>query len=170
VILSGTMGDHQTAVLIARNRLELSAEILSDVAPLSSMLIGVLDAFGEKVRFMRDPTRGGVGVSLNEMAESSRIRIVLDETRLPVAEGVRGICEILGFDPLYLANEGKALLIVDGGAAEGIVAALRKTAYGRNAAVIGEATDGTPGVLMKTAVGGMRAVDYPVGDQLPRIC
>jgi len=170
VILSGTMGDHQIAVLIARNRLELSAEILSDVAPLSSMLIGVLDAFGEKVRFMRDPTRGGVGVSLNEMAESSRIRIVLDETRLPVAEGVRGICEILGFDPLYLANEGKALLIVDGEVAEGIVAALRKTAYGRNAAVIGEATDGTPGVLMKTAVGGMRAVDYPVGDQLPRIC
>jgi hydrogenase expression/formation protein HypE len=170
VILSGTMGDHQAAVLIARNRLELSAQILSDVAPLSSMLIGVLDAFGGKVRFMRDPTRGGVGVSLNEMAESSRVRIVLDETRLPVAEGVRGICEILGFDPLYLANEGKALLIVDGGAAEAIVEALRKTAYGRNAAVIGEATDGTPGVLMKTAVGGMRAVDYPVGDQLPRIC
>jgi hydrogenase expression/formation protein HypE len=170
VILTGTMGDHQAAVLIARNRLELSAEILSDVAPLSSMLIGVLEAFGGKVRFMRDPTRGGVGVSLNEMAESSRVRIVLDETRLPVAEGVRGICEILGFDPLYLANEGKALLIVDGQAAEPIVAALRETGYGRNAAVIGEAADGPPGVLMKTAVGGMRSVDYPVGDQLPRIC
>jgi hydrogenase expression/formation protein HypE len=134
------------------------------------MLIGVLDSFGGKVRFMRDPTRGGVGVSLNEMAESSRVRIVLDEARLPVAEGVRGICEILGFDPLYLANEGKALLIVDGQAAEAIVAALRATEYGRHAAVIGEAVEGPPGVLMKTAVGGMRSVDYPVGDQLPRIC
>jgi len=170
VILTGTMGDHQTAVLIARNRLELCAEILSDVAPLSSMLLGALSAFGGKVRFMRDPTRGGVGVSLNEMAESSRARIVLDEKRLPVAESVRGICEILGFDPLYLANEGKALLIVDGPAAEAIVEDLRKTRYGRNAAVIGEVTDGPPGVLMKTAIGGMRAVDYPVGDQLPRIC
>jgi len=170
VILTGTMGDHQAAVLIARNRLELSAEIPSDVAPLSSMLIGVLDAFGGKVRFMRDPTRGGVGVSLNEMAESSRARIVLDEKRLPVAESVRGICEILGFDPLYLANEGKALLIVDGQAAEAIVEAIRETRYGRNATVIGDVSDGPPGVLMKTAVGGMRAVDYPVGDQLPRIC
>ncbi|MGE5752973.1 MAG: hydrogenase expression/formation protein HypE [Deltaproteobacteria bacterium] len=170
VILSGTMGDHQAAVLIARNRLELSAPVLSDVAPLSSMLLGVLDAFGGKVRFMRDPTRGGVGVSLNEMAESSGVRIVLDERRLPVAENVRGICEILGFDPLYLANEGKALLIVDRTAADGIVASLRKTGYGKNAAVIGEVTEGAPGVLLRTSVGGMRAVDYPVGDQLPRIC
>jgi hydrogenase expression/formation protein HypE len=170
VILSGTMGDHQAAVLIARNRLELSAQILSDVAPLSSMLLGALSAFGESIRFMRDPTRGGVGVSLNEMAESSRVRIVLDERRLPVAETVRGVCEILGFDPLYLANEGKAILIVDGPAAEAVVEALRKSRYGRNAAVVGEVTEGTPGVSMKTAVGGMRAVDYPVGDQLPRIC
>jgi hydrogenase expression/formation protein HypE len=170
VILSGTMGDHQAAILIARNRLELSARILSDVAPLSSMLLNVLSAFGGKVRFMRDPTRGGVGVSLNEMSESSRVRIVLEEKSLPVAENVRGVCEILGFDPLYLANEGKALLIVDGKAADAIVSALRGNRYGRDAAIIGEVTEGTPGVLMKTAVGGMRAVDYPVGDQLPRIC
>lgn len=170
VILTGTMGDHQAAVLIARNRLELSARILSDVAPLSSMLLGALSSFGEKVRFMRDPTRGGVGVSLNEMAEASGVRIVLDESRLPVAESVRGICEILGFDPLYLANEGKALLIVDGRAAEAIAEALRTSRYGKNAAVIGEVTEGPPGVIMKTAAGGMRAVDYPVGDQLPRIC
>ena len=170
VILTGTMGDHQAAVLIARNRLELSARILSDVAPLSSMLLGALSSFGDKVRFMRDPTRGGVGVSLNEMAEASGVRIVLDENRLPVAESVRGICEILGFDPLYMANEGKAILIVDGGAAEAIAEALRKSRYGKNAAVIGEVEEGPPGVIMKTAVGGMRAVDYPVGDQLPRIC
>lgn len=170
VILTGTMGDHQAAVLVARNRLELAAEILSDAAPLSSMLLGAVAAFGEKVRFMRDPTRGGVGVSLNEMAESSRVRIVLDEKRLPVAESVRGICEILGFDPLYLANEGKALLIVDGREAEAILDDLRKSRYGRNASVIGEVTEGPPGVILKTAIGGMRAVDYPVGDQLPRIC
>ncbi|HEY7528208.1 MAG TPA: hydrogenase expression/formation protein HypE [Candidatus Deferrimicrobiaceae bacterium] len=170
VVLSGTMGDHQAAVLIARNRLELSAPVLSDVAPLSSMLLRALDEFGGKVRFMRDPTRGGVGVSLNEMAESSGVRIVLDERLLPVSETVRGICEILGFDPLYLANEGKALLIVDGTAADGVAASLRESAYGKNAVVIGEVTEGPPGVLMRTSVGGMRAVDYPVGDQLPRIC
>lgn len=170
VILSGTMGDHQAAILIARNRLEISAKIESDVAPLSSMLLEVLAAFGGKVRFMRDPTRGGVGVSLNEMAESSRSRILLDEKRLPVAESVRGVCEILGFDPLYLANEGKALLIVDGKAADAIIEALRGNRYGRDAAIIGEVTEGQPGVLMRTAVGGLRAVDYPVGDQLPRIC
>lgn len=170
VILTGTMGDHQAAILVARNRLEISAEILSDVAPLSSMLLGVLSEFGEKVRFMRDPTRGGVGVSLNEMAESARARIVLDEKLLPVRESVRGICEILGFDPLYLANEGKALLIVEGGAAEPIVARLRSDKYGKDAAAIGEVATGTPGVALKTVVGGLRAVDYPVGDQLPRIC
>jgi hydrogenase expression/formation protein HypE len=164
------MGDHQAAVLIARNRLELSAPVLSDVAPLSSMLLRALDEFGGKVRFMRDPTRGGVGVSLNEMAESSGVRIVLDERLLPVSGTVRGICEILGFDPLYLANEGKALLIVDGTAADGVAASLRESAYGKNAVVIGEVTEGPPGVLMRTSVGGMRAVDYPVGDQLPRIC
>ena len=170
VILTGTMGDHQAAVLVARNRLEVSAEIVSDVAPLSSMLVGAVAAFGDKVRFMRDPTRGGVGVSLNEMAESSRVRIILDETRLPVAESVRGLCEILGFDPLYLANEGKALLIVDGGAADAILDSIRQSGYGKNAAAIGEVAEGPQGVVLKTAVGGMRAVDYPVGDQLPRIC
>ena len=170
MILTGTMGDHQAAVLVARNRLELSAEIVSDVAPLSSMLVGAVAAFGDKVRFMRDPTRGGVGVSLNEMAESSRVRIILDETRLPVAESVRGLCEILGFDPLYLANEGKALLIVDGGAADAILDSIRQSGYGKNAAAIGEVAEGPQGVVLKTAVGGMRAVDYPVGDQLPRIC
>jgi hydrogenase expression/formation protein HypE len=170
VILTGTMGDHQAAILIARNRLEISAKILSDVAPLSSMLLDVLATFGGKVRFMRDPTRGGVGVSLNEMAETSRARIVLEENRLPVAESVRGICEILGFDPLYLANEGKALLIVDGKSADAIVASLRGNRYGLDATIIGDVTEGAPGVLMRTAVGGLRAVDYPVGDQLPRIC
>jgi len=170
VILSGTMGDHQVAVLVARNRLELAAEVLSDAAPLSLMLLPIVERFGDRVRFMRDPTRGGVGVSLLEMAESAERRFVLEETLLPVSQPVRGVCEILGFDPLYLANEGKAILIVDGGVAEAVVSALQRHGYGRNAAVIGAAAEGPPGVLLRTSVGALRSVDYPVGDQLPRIC
>ena len=170
VVLSGTMGDHQAAVMIARNRLAISSPVVSDVAPLSAMILGVLRKFKAQVRFMRDPTRGGVGVTLNEIAGSSGARFVLDESRLPVSPGVRGVCEILGFDPLYLANEGKALLVVEGSAADGIVGHLRENPYGVNAAVIGEVEEGKGGVFMKTAVGGLRAVDYPVGDQLPRIC
>ncbi len=170
IVVSGTMGDHQVAVLVARNRLHLSAEVLSDAAPLGHMLLAVLERFGENVRFLRDPTRGGVGVSLIEMAEAAGRRIVLDERLLPVAPAVRGVCEILGFDPLYLANEGKALLIVSPSAAEGVVSALRRHPYGEDAAVIGEVADGPATVVLRTAVGGLRAVDYPVGDQLPRIC
>ncbi len=170
VILSGTMGDHQAAVIVARNRLSLSSVVVSDVAPLSAMLLGILRMFQSRVRFMRDPTRGGVGVTLNEIAESSGARFVLDERRLPVSPGVRGFCEILGFDPLYLANEGKAILVVESGAADAIVAHLRENPYGIHAAVIGEVVEGQTGVYMRTAVGGLRAVDYPAGDQLPRIC
>jgi len=170
ILLTGTMGDHQVAVLIARQGLALSAPVLSDVAPLAGLLLPVLERFGDRVRFMRDPTRGGVGVTLNEMASTAKARFALEEAWLPVREPVRGVCEILGFDPLYLANEGKAVLIVDGGAAEEILAALRKHPYGREAAVIGEVEAGAPGVRMRTLAGGLRAVDYPVGDQLPRIC
>lgn len=170
VVLSGTMGDHQIAVLVARNRLEIAAEVLSDAAPLSAMLLSAVDRFGDSIRFMRDPTRGGVGVTLNEIAGTSGRRILLDESRLPVREAVRGICEILGFDPIYLANEGKALLVVDGDVSDAVVAFLRGQRYGEHAAVIGEVTRGSAGVYLRTAVGGIRAVDYPVGDQLPRIC
>jgi len=170
ILLTGTMGDHQVAVLIARQGLALSAPVLSDVAPLSGLLLPLLGRFRDQVRFMRDPTRGGVGVTLNEMASAAGSRFVLEEARLPVREPVRGVCEILGFDPLYLANEGKAVLIVDAGASEDILAALRAHPYGREAAVIGEVEAGEPGVRMRTLAGGLRAVDYPVGDQLPRIC
>ena len=170
IVLTGTMGDHQVAVLIARQNLAISAPVLSDVAPLSDLLLPLLPRFAGKVRFMRDPTRGGVGVTLNEMASAANARFVLDEGRLPVRESVRGVCEILGFDPLYLANEGKAVLIVAGDAAEAIVAALREHPYGREAAIVGEVREGGSGVRMRTLAGGVRAVDYPVGDQLPRIC
>jgi hydrogenase expression/formation protein HypE len=107
VLLSGPMGDHQVAILAARGRLSLEAPIASDAAPLSGLLLPLVETFGEKIRFMRDPTRGGVGVALNEMAESAGKLIVLREEALPVNEPVRGVCEILGFDPLFLANEGK---------------------------------------------------------------
>ena len=142
ILLTGTMGDHQVAVLIARQNLAIAAPVESDVAPLSGMLLPLLPRFAGKVRFMRDPTRGGVGVTLNEMASAANARFVLDEARLPVRESVRGVCEILGFDPLYLANEGKAVLIVAGDAAEAIVAALREHPYGREAAIIGEVQEG----------------------------
>lgn len=170
VILSGTMGDHQIAVLVARNRLEIGANVLSDAAPLSGMLLSAIDRFGDRIRFLRDPTRGGVGVTLNEIASASGRRILLEESRLPVRETVRGVCEILGFDPLYLANEGKALLLVDGECADEVVSLLRGHRYGTEAAAIGEVIEGKPGVFLRTGVGGLRAVDYPVGDQLPRIC
>lgn len=170
ILLSGTMGDHYVSVLIARQGLSLTAPVLSDVAPIGEMILPLLERFGGKVRFMRDPTRGGVGVTLNEMASAAKARFVLEEERLPVRESVRGVCEILGFDPLYLANEGKALLIVDASAADDVLAALREHPLGREAAVIGTVGDGAPGVRMRTLAGGLRAVDYPVGDQLPRIC
>jgi hydrogenase expression/formation protein HypE len=170
ILLTGTMGDHQVAVLIARRNLAIEAPVRSDVAPLSGLLLPLLPRFADKIRFMRDPTRGGVGVTLNEMSSAANARFVLDEARLPVRDSVRGVCEILGFDPLYLANEGKAVLIVAGDAADEIVAALREHPYGRESSVIGEVEEGAAGVRMRTLAGGMRAVDYPVGDQLPRIC
>ncbi len=170
ILLSGTMGDHQVAVLIARKNLAIDAPVASDVAPLGGLLLPLLERFGAKIRFMRDPTRGGVGVTLNEIASAASARFVLDESRLPVREPVRGVCEILGFDPLYLANEGKAALIVAGDAADAVAAALREHPLGREAEVIGEVTEGAAGVRMRTLSGGLRAVDYPVGDPLPRIC
>lgn len=169
-ILTGTMGDHAVAVLVARNRMEISAEIRSDVAPLAGMLLSAVDRFGDRIRFMRDPTRGGVGVTANELAGACGRGILLREAALPVAPAVRGVCEILGFDPLFLANEGKALLLVDGDAAEEVVAHLARFPCGKEAVVAGEVTDGPAGVLLATRIGGLRAVDYPAGDQLPRIC
>ena len=170
ILLTGTMGDHHVAVLVARQGLSIEAPVLSDVAPLSGLLLPVLERFGGGVRFLRDPTRGGVGVTLNEMAGAASARFVLEEAHLPVREAVRGVCEILGFDPLYLANEGKAVLIVDGVLAGDVLAALREHPYGREAVLIGEVEKGAPGVRMRTLSGGLRAIDYPVGDQLPRIC
>jgi hydrogenase expression/formation protein HypE len=171
VILTGTMGDHHIAVLVARNRMAVgSTGIRSDAAPLNGLLLPAVDRFGCAIRIMRDATRGGVGVTLNELATAAGRRIVLDEATLPVSAPVSAVCEILGFDPLFLANEGKALLIVDGAVAEDVVSQLAQNGYGRDAAVVGEVVAGAPGVRLKTRVGGLRAIDYPAGDALPRIC
>ncbi len=170
VVLTGTMGDHHLAVLIARNNLAIAADIRSDAAPLNGLLLPAVDRFGGAIRVMRDATRGGVGVTINELAHAGGVRIVLEESRLPVSQTVSAVCEILGFDPLFLANEGKALLIVDGSAANDLVSLLAGHEFGRDAAIVGEVADGPAGVLLRTRVGGLRAIDYPAGDALPRIC
>jgi len=166
----GDDGDHQVAVLIARQNLAISAPVLSDVAPLSDLLLPLLPRFAGKVRFMRDPTRGGVGVTLNEMSSTANARFTIDEARLPVRESVRGVCEILGFDPLYLANEGKAVLIVAGMPRMRSSPRCGSTRTDGRRRSSERLQEGGCGVRMRTLAGGVRAVDYPVGDQLPRIC
>jgi len=169
VILTGTLGDHGIAVVSAREGLSFATDIVSDVAPLNRLVAAMLAA-GE-VHVLRDPTRGGLATTLNEIARQSGVAITLDERSLPVRPGVRAACEMLGFDPLYVANEGKMVACVPAVAADTVVARLRGERYGENAAVIGEVIDGRPGrVYMQTAIGGTRIVDMLAGELLPRIC
>lgn len=171
VILSGTMGDHGTAILLEREELKVQSHIVSDCAPLNSLIRPVTGAFSSAIRVMRDPTRGGVATTLNELIAGSGLSIELNEASLPVREEVKGVCEMLGMDPLYMANEGKVLIIADEGQADGILEKLKESPYGKEAAVIGEVTDAVPDkVLLNTLAGGNRIVDMLAGDQLPRIC
>ena len=171
VIISGTVGDHGLAVLCQREGLSLETPIRSDTAPLGGLVAAALEASGSAIHVLRDPTRGGVGTTLNEIARSSGVGIVLDEEALPVRGEVRGACDILGLDPLYVANEGKALIIVEAGAAEDVLGAVRGHHYGREAVVIGRVIeDDRHRVVLRTAVGGTRIVDMLTGEQLPRIC
>jgi hydrogenase expression/formation protein HypE len=170
VILSGTAGDHGATIMIARGELDLETEIASDAAPLWALVQVMLESNGE-IRALRDPTRGGVGTTLNEMALSSEVCIQIDEKRLPVREEVRGACEILGLDPLYIGNEGKLIAIVGAGSAEALVERMREHPLGSDACIIGEVRAEPPGiVVMNTEFGGTRIVDMLVGEQLPRIC
>ncbi|RME08756.1 MAG: hydrogenase expression/formation protein HypE, partial [Anaerolineae bacterium] len=170
VILSGTIGDHGIAVLSARGELGFAADIRSDVAPLNHMIAALLEATAG-VHVLRDPTRGGVATTLNEIARQSGVCIEIEEDRLPVAPPVAAACEMLGFDPLYIANEGKLIAIVEADAAATALEALRASRYGAQAVVIGKVTETPAGrVLMKTAIGGRRVVDMPAGEVLPRIC
>lgn len=176
VILSGTIGDHGTTILIARGELELETDIESDTAPLNSLVQDMLDeaaqiADGGAIHTLRDPTRGGLATTLNEIALSSEVCIEIHENRIPVREEVKGACEILGLDPLYVANEGKLVAIVAGEMAESVVARMRENPYGRDACIIGEVKTEPQGIVaLVTGFGGRRIVDMLVGEQLPRIC
>jgi hydrogenase expression/formation protein HypE len=170
VLVSGTLADHGMAVMVARGDLQLEASIESDTAPLHE-LAAALVGLGEGLRFMRDPTRGGLATALNEVAEAAGLAIVLDEAALPVRPAVAAACEILGIDPLYVANEGKLIAVVAPEAADDALASLRSHPLGAEAALLGEIRAEPAGlVLLDTALGGSRIVDMLVGDPLPRIC
>ncbi len=176
VILSGTIGDHGTTILIARGELELETDIESDCAPLNALVSDMLDEAARAERLdaihcLRDPTRGGVATTLNEIALSSEVCVQIYEDRIPVREEVKGACEILGLDPLYVANEGKLIAIVAGDIADAIVARMRQNRYSRDACIIGEVKTEPKGIVaMVTGFGGTRIVDMLAGEQLPRIC
>lgn len=170
VILSGTIGDHGIAVLSKRQGLTFGTDLESDCAPLNGLVAAMLDA-SHDIHAMRDPTRGGLATTLNEIAAQSRVSIRIEETKVPVREAVAGACEMLGLDPLYIANEGKLIAIVTPQVAEQLVEAMRRHRYGKDATIIGTVTEGKPGrVVMKTALGSSRIVDMLVGEPLPRIC
>jgi hydrogenase expression/formation protein HypE len=170
VLVNGWLGDHGAAILGSRGDLRLDSPVESDCAPLHEV-VEVLLAAAPGTRCLRDATRGGVATVLNEIASASEVDIELDEVALPVRGEVRGFCEILGLDPLYLANEGKLVAVVPAAEAEAAIAAMESHPLGLHAAVIGVVGDGAPGrVTMRTVMGGHRIVDMLVGDQLPRIC
>ena len=169
VIASGTVGDHGTAVMLARNGM-LRGDIRSDCAPLNALTEAILSA-GAGVRVLRDPTRGGVATTLNEFVEGSGVGIELDEDAIPVRGEVRAACDMLGLDPMYCANEGKLLCVVDPDGAETVLSAMRRTEEGADAAIIGTVTERYPGrVVMRTGLGGSRILQKLTGAQLPRIC
>lgn len=174
VIVSGTIGDHGTTILIARGELELETEIESDTAPLHSLVGEIFQEAGsdfEAIHCLRDPTRGGVATTLNEIAFSSQVCIEIREDRLPIREEVHGACEILGLDPLYVANEGKLIAIVKATIADKVVDRMKQHKYGKDAGIIGEVKAAPAGIVsMITGLGGTRIVDMLTGEQLPRIC
>ncbi|MCW2657753.1 MAG: hydrogenase expression/formation protein HypE [Jatrophihabitans sp.] len=170
LVLSGTLGDHGMSVMMARGDLDIEAEIESDTAPVHE-LVELLLAAAPATRWMRDPTRGGLGTICNELAQDAGLAVILDEQLLPVAPMVQGACDLLGIDPIYVANEGKFVAVVAPDEAEAAVAALRTHPLGADATVIGEILAEPEGVVaLRTAFGGSRIVDMLVGDPLPRIC
>jgi hydrogenase expression/formation protein HypE len=170
VILSGTVADHGMAVMATREGLEFETEISSDTAPLNSLVQVMLKA-GREIHCLRDPTRGGIATTLNEIARRSQVGIVLNETSIPIREDVRGACELLGLDPLYVANEGKLIAIVGRQDAKSVLECMRGHPQGKEAQIVGEVVADHPRlVVMRTGIGGTRIVDLMLGEQLPRIC
>ncbi len=171
VIVNGTIGDHGISIMAERSKLSFSEGLESDSQPLNKMLLSLGDKFGEKVRFVRDATRGGIASVLNEITSGKDFSIKLIEENLPVKKEVTGVCEILGLDPLYSANEGKAVLITSSGEAESIVKEMKKFPEGKDAEVIGEVNTDFPGkVYIETYIRGKRLLPPLQEDQLPRIC
>jgi len=170
VIISGTIGEHGIAVLEARGELGFESNLKSDTAPLNHLVAAMLTA-SKNIHVLRDPTRGGVATALNEISRQSGVGIILEDDSLPILPAVAAACEMLGFDPLYIANEGKLLAIVSQEDVENVLAVMRKTRYGENAAVIGVVENSPQGrVLLKTGLGSTRIVDVLAGEMLPRIC
>ena len=169
-IVNGVLGDHGAAILAARGDMALSTDIVSDCQSLNHLLDAII-AVAPNLRAARDATRGGVASCLNEIAEAAGVSIEIDETALPLRPEVKGVCEVLGLDPLYLANEGTLVLFVPEAESDAALQAMRATPEGRDAVAIGKAGDGVAGrVTMRTLFGGQRLVDMLVGEQLPRIC
>lgn len=170
VILSGTLGDHGIAVLSARGELGLSSSIRSDVAPLNSLVSAVVQQT-QNIHVMRDPTRGGLATTLNEIAQQSRVGITINEDAIPVKPEVASACEMLGFDPLYVANEGKLIIILPSPEAEAVLGVIKAHKYGKDARLIGHVHPAHAGsVLLKTRIGGTRLLSVMSGEMLPRIC
>jgi len=170
ILLSGTLGDHGIAILSQREGLEFETPIASDAAPLHSLVAAMLGVT-HSIRSLRDPTRGGLSSTLNELAAQSRVGMVIEESALPIREEVKGACELLGLDPLYVANEGKLVAIVAPAEADQLLAAMQSHPLGANGRIIGKVVEAHPGiVMMRTCLGTSRIVDMLSGDQLPRIC
>ena len=171
IIVSGTLGDHAATVMAARHGLTLPPEIQSDCAPLCHLTAAMIAAAGDGIAVLRDPTRGGAAASLNELAGAAGVGVLLDEEQIPVRPAVQGVCEMLGFDPLTLANEGKLLAFVRPDVTARVLDVMHENPYGREACVIGHTTADAPGTVgLRTALGGIRVVDLPLGELVPRIC
>ena len=171
IVVSGFLGDHGIAVLQEREGLDFETGLRSDCAPLNGLVETVLRAAPRGTKWMRDPTRGGVAATLNELVSTAGFGVVIRQEDLPVREEVKGVCEMLGFDPLHVANEGKVIAVVSAADADAVLEAMRRNDYGENALIAGEIVGEPAGrVLMKTEIGGTRIVDMPHGELLPRIC
>ncbi len=171
VICSGSIADHGVTILTCRAGLDIQGDLKSDTQPLNYLVEAVLDACPGAVRSLRDPTRGGLGTTLREIASKSNVIIEIDESTLPIKDEVASVCDLLGMDPLFLANEGKCVVIVHEPDAEKVLQVMRSVPEGREARIIGRVLEGAPDrVVLKTAVGGLRIVEPPSGELLPRIC
>ena len=170
VILSGTIGDHGMTILIQREGLGFEGPMESDCAPLNQMVSSMLEA-SPNIHCLRDPTRGGLATTLNEIALQSKVGVLIEEDEIPLSPSVSALCELLGFDPLYVANEGKLVAMVGASGSGRVLKAMRKNKYGKRAVIIGEVTEEHPGrVVMRTRMGTSRIVDMLTGELLPRIC